>query len=71
MDFVLDVYDDGKYKLILSEDFGTIKCLRYGREWRDLTGDNLVLGLIYKIQELEENNYNLKVEIENLMRKAN
>lgn len=30
------------------------KCLRYGEEWRDLIGDNMILAMFYRIQELEE-----------------
>jgi hypothetical protein len=36
------------------------KALRYGEEWRDLTGDNLVLQMFFRIQELEEENKNVK-----------
>lgn len=52
--YKLDVFD-GKYTVVLNETSPfEFKALRYGEEWRSLTGDNLVLGLVYKIQELEE-----------------
>ena len=44
----------------VSEEFtkieGTapVKCLRYGEEWRDLLGDNLIFWLCARIEELEE-----------------
>ena len=31
-----------------------VKCLRYGEEWRDLLGDNLIFWLCARIEELEE-----------------
>lgn len=31
-----------------------VKCLRYGEEWRDLLGDNLIFWLCTRIEELEE-----------------
>ena len=36
------------------EDGCNLKCTRYGEAWRDLTGDNLVLQMFQRIQELEE-----------------
>lgn len=50
---------DGKYELIHNENTGTIKCLRYGKEWRDLTGDGMVLSMIYEIERLKEENEKL------------
>ncbi len=44
---------DGKY--IVSHDNGyNFKALRYGKKWRDLTGDGLILALVHKIEELED-----------------
>jgi hypothetical protein len=42
-----------KYTVI--EDFqnGVFKALRYGEEWRNLVGDNLILAMLYRIEELE------------------
>ena len=45
--------DEGKYKIIFNENPYEFKALRYDKEWRDLTGDNLILALIYKIIEME------------------
>lgn len=47
--------DDGKYTIVYNEhNQYPAKCLRYGEEWRDLTGDNLIFWLCAKIEELEE-----------------
>lgn len=44
---------DGKYTI--QHDNGTnFKALRYGEEWRDLTGDGLMLALVKKIEELQK-----------------
>ena len=46
-------YVIGEYEII--EDFmnGIFKCLRNGEEWRDLVGDNLILALVSRIEDLE------------------
>ena len=48
--------DNEKYEVIFDQTSG--KCefhaLRYGEEWRNLTGDNLVLCMFQRIQDLEE-----------------
>ena len=51
--------DDGKYEVILDQTGGTSKfyALRYGEEWRSLTGDNLVLCMFQRIQDLEDKLY--------------
>lgn len=47
--------DNGKYTVIYDENNQyPMKCLRYGEEWRDLVGDNLIFWLCAKIEELEE-----------------
>lgn len=43
----------GKYT-VQHNNGANLKALRYGEEWRDLTGDGLVLALVQKIEELEE-----------------
>ena len=49
---ILDVtIEDGKYRIILPPG-GGMKCLRYGEEWRDLTGDKLVLLLAMEVRAL-------------------
>jgi hypothetical protein len=55
---------DGKYTYILNEATGEQTALRHGEEWRDLSGDNLILAMAYYIKDLEEKldkNYN-KIE---------
>lgn len=44
----------GDYEVIEDLRNNTFKALRHGEEWRDLVGDNLILALIDKIEELEE-----------------
>lgn len=55
----LEIYD-GKYKVIVNNDEHTFKALRYGEEWRNLTGDNLVRAMFSEIQELQIENKKLK-----------
>ncbi len=50
--------EEGKYEIIYTPNPFELKALRNGEEWRDLTGDKLVLSLVHKIQELEEINKN-------------
>lgn len=42
--------DDGKYTYILNDK--EHKALRHGEEWRDLTGDNLILNMGFEIESL-------------------
>lgn len=44
--------ENGKYTIIHEED-GTTKALRYGKKWRNICGDNLILALAYRVAELE------------------
>lgn len=47
--------DNGKYTIVYDETNSfPEKCLRYGEEWRDLVGDNLIFWLCQRIEELEE-----------------
>ena len=48
--------DGGKYEVILDQTDGTFNfhTLRYDEEWRDFTGDNLVLCMFQRIQYLED-----------------
>jgi hypothetical protein len=49
------VLDDGKYTIVYDKNNQyPIKCLRYGEEWRDLLGDNLIFWLCTRIEELED-----------------
>lgn len=51
-----------KYELVEDLKNGRFECLRYGETWRDLVGDNLLLAMFYRIQELEEENKQLTKE---------
>lgn len=42
---------EGKYTYI--NDNGNQRALRYGEEWRDLTGDNLIYYMGVEIQQLK------------------
>lgn len=43
---------NGKYELILNKNKEyPIKCLRYGEEWRELVGDNLIYFLWFELNE--------------------
>jgi hypothetical protein len=45
--------ENGKYTIILNDNPFEFKVLRYGKEWRDLIGDNLILALVNYISDLE------------------
>lgn len=45
--------ENGKYTVV-QEPNGSVKALRYGEEWRDLTGDKLVLCLAQEVEALQE-----------------
>jgi hypothetical protein len=44
---------DGKYTVI-QEPTGGTRVLRYGEEWRDVTGDNVICGLAWELQASRE-----------------
>lgn len=46
----------GKYTLVVEpDDFsGKFECLRYGKEWQDLTGNNMMVAVVYYIQDLQQ-----------------
>ena len=44
---------DGKYTVIQAPT-GTTRVLRYGEEWRDVTGDNVIGGLWWELQEARD-----------------
>lgn len=47
--------NDGKYTVVNElNNGGGFYALRYGETWRSLAGDNLVLAMFYKIEELSE-----------------
>ncbi|WP_002145547.1 hypothetical protein [Bacillus cereus] len=48
--------EDGKYTVVNElSDGGGLHALRYGEEWRNLAGDNLILAMFHKIEELQNN----------------
>jgi hypothetical protein len=49
------VLENGKYTIIQNiQPKYEFKALRYGEEWRNLTGDGMILALCHRIEELEE-----------------
>ena len=44
---------DGKYTVIQAPT-GTTRVLRYGEEWRDVTGDNVIGGLAWELQDARD-----------------
>lgn len=42
---------DGKYELVFNNETGEFKCLRYGKQWRSLSGDQMVFGLFCELLE--------------------
>lgn len=50
------VLDNGKYEVVVESAPGhhRFHALRYGEPWRDLTGDGMIMAMLYRIQELEE-----------------
>ena len=47
--------ENGKYKIEVDFDIPTpvFKCYRNGKEWRDLTGDKMVLALVFENLKLK------------------
>lgn len=43
---------DGKYTVI-HDNWRGLRALRYGEEWRNLAGDNLVMAMAQEIEELQ------------------
>lgn len=52
MDTRVKVYN-GKYEVVIS-DTGKMIALRYGEEWQDITGNNLVYWLAVELNEARE-----------------
>lgn len=44
---------DDKYTVIEDINNGIFKATRYGEEWRDLIGDNLILAMFWKLELYE------------------
>lgn len=64
-DFRVDL-EGGKYTYIRYSD-GNQKVLRHGEPWgRDVTGDNLVAAMGYRIEDLQNEVAQLKAEVAKL-----
>lgn len=46
--------NDGKFEIIYNENPFEFKALRYGEEWKDLTGDDLILSLVMQLNEYQK-----------------
>lgn len=57
---------EGKYTFIFEENTGKFRCLRYGKEWRDLVGDGAVLALVQELHDLKQNVENSRVSMEQM-----
>lgn len=53
------ILDGGKYEVIFDQDGSTSKlhALRFGEEWKDFTGNNIILCMFQRIQDLEDKLY--------------
>lgn len=54
--------DSGKYELTQNND-GSVSVKRHGKDWRDVTGDNLILALAYEIDHLRKGLKILKIAV--------
>jgi hypothetical protein len=45
--------NDKKYTYVRNED-GSQSALRYGKPWRNLTGDNFIFSMAQEIEELKQ-----------------
>lgn len=49
--------ENGKYTIINElQSGGRLTALRHGGEWRDLTGDDLILAMYHEIERLRKEN---------------
>ena len=51
--------ENKKYTVVLTKDHH-LKALRYGEEWRDCCGDNLIFYLAQEVQDLRDKIENAK-----------
>ncbi|WNO47307.1 hypothetical protein [Vibrio phage vB_VibM_10AMN] len=54
--------NDGKYEYAFNAKEGTQTIERNGQPWRDETGDNLLLAMAQRIDQLEEEVYQLECD---------
>jgi len=51
---IIDVsVNSDKYRVVLDDKTG-FKCYRYGEEWKDIVGDNLIYWLAAELQEARD-----------------
>ena len=43
---------EGKYRVVAETGMQSFRALRHGKEWRDLTGDGMVLALVQEIDQM-------------------
>ena len=43
----------GKYEVVFEEKTGELYVNRYGKRWREMPGDKLVLAMMERIEDLE------------------
>lgn len=55
---------DGKYTVVGLDDGTGLRALRWGDEWRNLVGDNLVFALAWELHEARELIVQLQAGIE-------
>lgn len=56
--------ESGKYTYLYNSDTGKQGVLRYGEEWRDLTGDKFVYALAQLVLKQQNGNAELKKKLE-------
>lgn len=65
MSYLTVSVDNGKYTVIQNDD-GSLKALRYGKEWQDLTGNNLVLALAQALEAERGITKNYQIQVKQL-----
>lgn len=65
-DDMIDIAD-GKYRVIMPSAHRKFRAQRHGEEWRDLTGDNLVLALASELINTKKHNAQLQKMNEELV----
>ncbi|UUW39756.1 hypothetical protein VP14_069 [Vibrio phage VPMCC14] len=56
--------NDGKYKYYFNSQKGTQIIKRNGQDWRDETGDKLILAMAQRIDQLEDEVFELQVSLD-------
>jgi hypothetical protein len=58
--------DNGHYTVAFDEQAGRLSALRYGQEWRDCTGDNLLLLMAMEVDRLRDQVMDLRGHVHRL-----